>query len=241
MCDLVALEALVLFVNLVVKMLDEVLGFSEKLFLRDKHAVVAAHVVEIERKVGRAVVAEQAVLEGIRLDFGAGCDGGPILVLGTLAGRCRGRRMLGFLGSSRRVGACRAAGTGLGSVEVCVFETVHDVGKVPLGVGVGGRGHGLAEAESRAQDGARDGGGVVEAGLCEVGPVLLAVQVVVVGILAVVRLLAGGAGLFERGPGGGGGGRGLVGEDLFGEDLGGEGRQRGDAALEVVAAGGRGQ
>lgn len=64
---------------------------------------------------------------------------------------------------------------------------------------------------------------------------LLAVDVVGVGILAIVRLLADGAGFLERRLGGGCGGGGLVREDLLGEDLRGERGQGSDSALEVVA------
>lgn len=167
------------------------------------------------------------------------------MFVGALVGGGWGQRMLGLFGGSRRVRPRRATRKGLGSVDARVLDAVDHVRKVLLGLRVQlgrlrvcGRGHGLAQTESGAHDGARDGGGVVEAGPCDVGPVLLAVEVVVVGILAVVSLLAGAAGFLERGSGGGGGGRGLVGQDLFGEDLGGERRQRGDAALEVVATAG---
>jgi hypothetical protein len=71
--------------------------------------------------------------------------------------------------------------------------------------------------------------------LGDVAPVLGAVQVVVVGILAVVRLCADGTRLFKGRPRSGGGGRGLVGEDLFGEDFRGQRGQGCNAALEVVA------
>jgi hypothetical protein len=59
---------------------------------------------------------------------------------------------------------------------------------------------------------------------CDIAPVLGAVQVVVVGILAVVGLCADGTRLFKGCPRSGGGGGGLVREDLVGEDF---RRQRG--------------
>jgi hypothetical protein len=65
--------------------------------------------------------------------------------------------------------------------------------------------------------------------------VLLAVEVIIVGILAKVRLLANGARLFERGFCSRGSCCRLVRKDLLGEDLRGKGRQRGNAALQVVA------
>lgn len=72
MSVLVALEALMLFVDFVVQVFDEALGLDEELFLGDEHAVMATHVVKVEGEVGRAVVAEQAVLERVGLDLVAG-------------------------------------------------------------------------------------------------------------------------------------------------------------------------
>lgn len=83
---LVAFETLMLFVNFTVQISDQVLGLDEELFLGDEHAMVAAHVVEAERKVGGAIVAEQAVLQRIRLCLvarGNRC----LIVLGALVGR----------------------------------------------------------------------------------------------------------------------------------------------------------
>lgn len=67
--------------------------------------------------------------------------------------------------------------------------------------------------------------------------VFLASEMVCIGVLAEVGLLASGADLFERGASGGGSGRSLVGEDLFGKDFGGERGERCNSSLEVVAAG----
>lgn len=58
---------------------------------------------------------------------------------------------------------------------------------------------------------------------------------ILVGILAKVGALAGGADALEGGFGGGCGGVDLVGEDLFGEDVGGERWKGGDATFEVIA------
>ena len=64
-----------------------------------------------------------------------------------------------------------------------------------------------------------------------------AVQVVVVGILAEVRLLADLTGLLERRFCGSGGSGSLIGKDLLGKDFGRERGKRGNATLEVVATG----
>jgi hypothetical protein len=67
--------------------------------------------------------------------------------------------------------------------------------------------------------------------------VLLATQVVVVGILAEVRLLADDARLLKGGLRGRSGSCGFVRKDLVSEDFGREGRERCDATFEVISAG----
>lgn len=99
--------------------------------------------------------------------------------------------------------------------------------------------YGVPETEGRADDGAGlvgDAGGLGAPRLP--GAVLLAQEVVLERVLAVVRLLAGVAELLEEGLVGLGGRLGAGLEDLVGESLGRDGRQRGDPALEVVAAAG---
>lgn len=66
--------------------------------------------------------------------------------------------------------------------------------------------------------------------------VLLAQQVVSVGIFAVVRLSARLTGTLKQRLVGFGGGVGTGLEDFFGEDFGGDGRQRGNSSLQVIPA-----
>jgi hypothetical protein len=71
------------------------------------------------------------------------------------------------------------------------------------------------------------------------GLVLSASNVIPVRVLAEVGALADVAHLLETGTVGLGAGGGTSLQNLLGEDLGGDGRQRGDAALQVVATGER--
>lgn len=147
--------------------------------------------------------------------------------------------MLGSAAGLRGSRPCRS----VGGFQFGVLQSIDNLREILLGIAiqrslrVDCRRHRLAQRECGAHDGARDRGGIVEAGLCHIGLVLGAVEVVVVGIFAVVVLLASGADLFERGFGGSGGGGGLVGKDLVGEDFRGERGERGNATLEVVATG----
>lgn len=63
----------------------------------------------------------------------------------------------------------------------------------------------------------------------------LAAQVVLVRAFRIEGFLAGFTSLLEAGAGCGGGGGGFVGEDALGEDFAGDGREGGDAALEIVS------
>lgn len=132
--------------------------------------------------------------------------------------------MLCLISGLRRGRSCWSARGGFGSIEVSVLGTIHDFRELPFGLrvqlggfGICSGGHRLAQAEGGTHYGARHGRGVVDALLCHILAMLLAVQVVVVGIFAVVRLLAGLAGLLEGSSRGGGGSRSLVREHLLGE------------------------
>lgn len=123
-----------------------------------------------------------------------------------------------------------------------IFHTIYDLGELLLRlaidagrVGVCGR---LSEGEGGAHDGARHRGGIVDAAPARprhIALVLLAVQMVVVGIFTVVRLLADGTRRFKRRFRSSGRGGCLIREHLLSEDLGGQRRERSNATLEVVA------
>lgn len=66
--------------------------------------------------------------------------------------------------------------------------------------------------------------------------VLLAQQVISVGVFAVVRLAAWLAGTFKQGLVSFGRGLSTSLKDFFGEDFSGDGRQRGNSSLQVVSA-----
>jgi hypothetical protein len=60
--DLVALQASVLLENLAVEIVEKTFGAGQIVLLGNKHAVVTAHVVQVQRCGGGLVVAEEAVL-----------------------------------------------------------------------------------------------------------------------------------------------------------------------------------
>lgn len=137
------------------------------------------------------------------------------------------------LGVRRALDGGRLLGVG----NLGLLKTLDDLVELFVGIRVDVllAGDRLAQRESRAND--RLGLLVVALGSGQLAElVLLARQMVLVGVFAVEGLLAGGAGLFEVG---------LVSfrcrsgsglQDFVGKNFGRDGRQGSDAALEVVSA-----
>jgi hypothetical protein len=157
--DLVAFQALVVDVDLVVQVLDEVLGLCQELALGHEHAVELAHVVDIQVEAGRLVVAEQAVQEGITGRLGGGGDRARFVVGSRLVG-VGGRERVLRSDLRRRVVRSRGpARDGRLSVEVCVLDALDYFSELLLDVAAHcnvGLGHGLAERKGGADHGAGD-------------------------------------------------------------------------------------
>jgi hypothetical protein len=72
--DFVALETLVVPMDLAVKILDQTFWIDEELLLWNEHSVEASHVKDAQLGGRRAVIAEEAVQQRVGLSLG-GCRG----------------------------------------------------------------------------------------------------------------------------------------------------------------------